>query len=135
MEKPGTSRGDGLDRIRTATQELHQAISDTLTKHANASKAEVESLVEQAKAAADSARSTMRAQHGAATKRQLTQAIDMLEAAEKHAAESLKSSGEAFHASLSKALADARISVQRISEAVAERRSEHTKQAGASKTS
>jgi len=127
VKKPDAAVRDALDHVRTATQELHRAISETLAKRANATKAEVEGVIRKAKDAADSAKSTMRARQETAqgaVKQQLTQAIDKLEAVEKHASESLKSSGDAFHASLAKALADARASVQNVSEAVAARRSE-----------
>jgi len=116
-----------LDNIRTATQELHRAISGAIAKRTNATKAEVEGVIQKAKEAADSAKSTMRARQESAqsaVKQQLTNAIDNLQAAEKHASESLKNSGEAFHTSLAKALAGARASVQNVSEAVAARRAE-----------
>jgi hypothetical protein len=72
----------------------------------------------------------------AAIKQQLTQAIEKLDSAHKHAADSLKSSGEAFLASLSNALADARAAVQNTSEAIAARRSEQAaKQAPAKQAS
>ncbi len=117
---------DALDHARTAAQEFHQAISGVLAKRPDAKKAEIEGAIQKAKTAAESIRSAMRAQFGAAQeqiKQRLTKAVDKLEASEKHAAESLKSSGEAFHTGLGKALADARASLQNISEAVAARRS------------
>ena len=126
MQNPD-AMSNALDHVRTATQELHRAISDTLAKRANATKAEVESVIKKAKDAADTAKSAMNArQEGAQTaiKQQLTQVIEKLDSAHKHAADSLKTSGEAFHASLSKALADARAAVQNTSEAIAARRSE-----------
>ena len=50
-----------------------------------------------------------------------------LEATQKHVAESLKSSGQSFQTSVQKALADARASAQKISEAVAAKRSAASK--------
>lgn len=121
---------DALNGVRTATQELHRAISDTLAKRASATRADVESVLKKAKDAAESAKSAMNSgretAHGA-IKQQLTQIFDKLDSAQKHAADGLKNSGEAFQASLSKALADARAAVQNTSEAIAARRSEQVK--------
>jgi ElaB/YqjD/DUF883 family membrane-anchored ribosome-binding protein len=127
MAKDQVMQNDALDHVRTAAQELHQAISETLAKGTTATKAQVESVIKKAKDAAESAKSVMNARHElaqAAIKQQLAQAIDKLDSAQKHAGDSLKSSGEAFQASLSKALADARVAVQNTSEAIAARRSE-----------
>ena len=63
-----------------------------------------------------------------AAKKHLTEAVTHLEATQKHAAESQKSSGEAFHTSIKKVVADARAAVQKISEAVAAKRSAASKQ-------
>jgi len=135
----GPEKSDGLDRVRHVAQELHKTISDTLAKRASATKADVEGAIQKAKTAAESARSAMQAKHDAAQdtiKKKLTAAVDKLDSAEKHAAESLKKPGEALHMSLSKALADSRESIQKISEAIAARRSEHAaKHAGTRKAS
>lgn len=136
MEKPGAAARDALDHARVATQELHQTISGMLAKRA--AKAEVEGAIKKAKEAAEATRSAMRERQGAAQeaiKQRLTEAVNKLEASEKHVAESLKGSGEAVHANLGKALADARASVQNISEAVAARRSQAAKQASVKKAS
>ena len=137
MEKPQAAARDAVDNVRTATQELHKAISDTLAKRGSATKAQVDAVIKKAKDAAESARSAMNTRQGAA-KQQLTEAVAKLEAVQKHAAESLKSSEEAVRksgpgvgaavlgtAGLIMALAAARDAVQKISEAVAARRSEH----------
>jgi len=127
LEKSEAAVRDALDHARTATQELHQTISRTLAKRASTSKAEVEGAIRKAKEAAESTRSAVGARQGTAqdeVKKQLMAAVGKLDAAEKHAAESFKSSGDAFHTALGKALADARSSVQDISEAVAAHRSE-----------
>ena len=136
-QKPDAVK-DALDHVRTATQELHRAISDTLAKRGSATKTEVEGVIKKAKAAADSAKAAMQVRQEAAhasIKQQLTQAIDQLDSAQKHAADSLKGSGEALQVSLSKALADARAAVQNTTEAIAARRSEQAKQATAKKAS
>jgi len=134
-QKADRAVGDALEHVRTAAQELHQAMSNTLAKRASATKADIENLLKQAKAADEAARSAMRTQQGA-IKQKVTEAIEKLDTAQKHAAESLKSSGETFHASLTRALADVRGSVQKISEAVAAQRSERAaKQTPAKKAS
>ncbi len=126
MQKPDAV-SDALNHVRTATQELHRAISDSLAKRTTATKAEVEGVIKKAKDAAESAKSAMNARQEtaqAAVKQQLAQAIERLDSAHKHVADSIKSSGEALQASLSKALADTRAAVQNTSEAIAARRSE-----------
>ena len=140
MEKPQAAARDAVDNVRTATQELHKAISDTLAKRGSATKAQVDAVIKKAKDAAESARSAMNSRQGAA-KRQLTEAVAKLEAAQKHAAESLKSSEDAVRksgpgigaavlgtAGLIMALAAARDAAQKISEVVAAQRSEHAAQ-------
>lgn len=137
MEKPETAVQDTLEEVRTAVQELHKAISSTLAKRGNATKAEVEGVIKKAKDATESAKSAMSSRHEAA-KQQLAEVVAKLEAAQGHAAESLKSSGEAVRKAgpaigaaalgatgLIMALAVVRDSAQKISEAIAARRSEH----------
>lgn len=129
MAKDQAMQNDALDNVRTAAQELHRAISDALAKRTTATKAQMETVIKKAKDAAESAKSVMNDRHElaqATIKQQLSQAIDKLDSVQKHAADSLKNSGEAFQASLSKALADARVAVQNTSEAIAARRSEQT---------
>jgi len=58
----------------------------------------------------------------AAKRGECTKSIKSLEATQKHAAESLKSSRNAFQTAVRKALADAHASVQSISAAVAAKR-------------
>lgn len=126
MEKPATAVHDTLDHARIAIQELHQTISGMLANRASTRKAEVEGAIQKAKTAAAATKSAMGAQHGAAQeaiKQRLTEAVGKLEASEKHMTESLKGSGGAFDVALSKALADARTSVQNVSEAIAAQRS------------
>ena len=57
------------------------------------------------------------------TKKHLKEAVTDLEAMQKHAAEAMKTSGQAFQVSMRQTLADARASVQKVSEAVAAERS------------
>lgn len=127
MAKPETAVRDAVDHVRAATQELHQAISDTMAKRGSATKAEIESFIQKAKAASDLARSAVHTQ-GEAAKQHLTQTVTKLEATREDATEileAIKKSGQVFRASLAKALADARASVQSASEAVAARRSQN----------
>jgi hypothetical protein len=56
-------------------------------------------------------------------KKHLKEAVTYLEGVQKHAAEGLKSTGQEFQTSARQALADARASVQKVSEAVAATRS------------
>ena len=113
---------NALDHIRTATQELHGAISDAAAKRSGAMKADLETIPQKAKAAADSIKSVMSTQNAAA-KKAAAEAVKYLEATQKSAAESLKSSGQAFQTSVRKTLNDARAAAQKVSEAVAATRS------------
>jgi hypothetical protein len=122
MGKMDTNIKDSLDHVRAATQELHGAISDAVAKRGGATKADLEALAQKAKAAAESAKGTLSTQQDAA-KKHLAEAATHLEATQKQIADSLKSSGQAFQTSVKKALGDARASAQKVSEAVAAKRS------------
>jgi F0F1-type ATP synthase membrane subunit b/b' len=122
MGKMDTNIKDSLDHVRAATQELHSAISDAVAKRGGATKADLEALAQKAKAATESAKGSLGTQHEAA-KKHLADAVTHLETTQKQIAESLKSSGQAFQTSVQKALADARASAQKVSEAVAAKRS------------
>jgi len=122
MEKVEPKVKDALDHVRTAAQELHAAISDAAAKRGGAVKADIEAVSQKAKAVAESAKATIGQQNEAA-KKHLTEAVAALEATQKHAAEALKSSGHAFETAIQQIVADTRTSVQKISEAVAEKRS------------
>jgi hypothetical protein len=122
MGKMDTNIKDALDNVRTAAQGLHGAISDAAAKRGGATKADLEAFAQKAKAVAESAKGSLNAQNDAA-KKHLTDAVTHLEATQKHAVEAAKSSGQALQTSIKKTLADARASVQKISEAVAAKRS------------
>jgi hypothetical protein len=122
MGKMDTNVKESLDHIRAATQELHGAISDAVAKRGGATKADLEALAQKAKGVAESAKGSISTQNDAA-KKYLADAVTHLEATQKHVGESLKSSGQAFQTSIKKALADARASAQKVSEAVAAKRS------------
>jgi uncharacterized protein (DUF885 family) len=127
MGKIETNVKDALDHVRAATQELHGAISDAVAKRGGATKADLEVFAQKAKAVTESAKGSISTQHDAA-KKHLAEAVTHLEATQKQVAESLKSSGQAFQTSVQKALADARASAQKASEAVAAKRSALSKQ-------
>jgi len=122
MGKMDTNVKDSLDHVRAATQELHGAISDAAAKRGGVMKADLEALAQKAKAATESAKGSISTQNDAA-KKHLADAVTHLEATQKHVGDSLKSSGQAFQTSIQKALADARASAQKVSEAVAAKRS------------
>jgi len=127
MGKMETNVKDALDHVRAATQELHGAISDAVAKRGGATKADLEVFAQKAKAVTESAKGSISTQHDAA-KKHLAEAVTHLEATQKQVAESLKSSGQAFQTSVQKALAEARASAQKVSEAVAAKRSALPKQ-------
>jgi uncharacterized protein YqgV (UPF0045/DUF77 family) len=111
-----------LDQVRAAAQQLHAAISDAAAKRGGAIKTDLEGVGQKAKSVTDSVKATIGAQNEA-TKKRLQEAVADLEAVQKHSAEALKNSGQAFQASVRQTLADARASVQKVSEAVAAKRS------------
>lgn len=120
--KTDTKVKDALDHVRAAAQELHGAISDAAAKRGGATKADLEAFAQKAKAVTESVKGSIGKQQEAA-KKGLTEALTHLEATQKDIAEGMKTSGEAFQTSIRHALADAHASVQKVSEAVAARRS------------
>ncbi len=113
---------EALEHLRAGAQELHGAISDAAAKRGGAIKADLESVPQKAKALTESIKGSMGIQNEAA-KKHLKEAVTYLEGVQKHAAEGLKSTGQEFQTSARQALADARASVQKVSEAVAATRS------------
>jgi len=118
---------DALDDVRAAAQELHGAISDAAAKRGGAMKADLEALPQKAKALTESIKGAMGA-HNEATKKALADASKYVDATQKQISESLKSSGQAFQTSVRQAMADARAAAQKVSEAVAAKRSAESKQ-------
>jgi fructose-specific phosphotransferase system component IIB len=118
---------NALDSVRAATQELHGAISDAASKRGEAIKADFKVIPQKAKAVAESIKGSMGVQNEA-TKKHLTEALTYLDATGKHAGESLKTSGKEFQASVRQTLADARAAAQKVSEAVAAKRSAESTQ-------
>jgi hypothetical protein len=117
---------DALSHVRAATQELHGAISDAAAKRGGAVKADLEAASVKAKAVAASLKGSIDGQ-SEIVKKNLKDALTNLEATEKHAAEGLSKSGQAFQASVKQTLTDARAAVQKVSEAVAADRSAASK--------
>ena len=111
-----------LDHVRTAAQDLHRALSDAAAKRGGAVKADLEAVGQKAKAVTESVKATISVQNEA-TKKHLKVALTDFEMLQKHTAEALKNSGQAFQASIRQTLADARASAQSVSEAVAAKRS------------
>jgi ElaB/YqjD/DUF883 family membrane-anchored ribosome-binding protein len=123
--KAGAKARDALDDARTKAQELHGAIINALSSGAEGAKSTVESVVKKAEESADLAKTAMKLGYRAGEiRQQLQQAVDRLEDVRKSASEGQRSSGKEFRDSLTKALAEARASVQHITEAVAAKRSE-----------
>ena len=118
---------DAVDQVRSATQQLHKAISDAAAKKGGAAKADLQAVPQMAKAAADSIKGSMASQNDVAKKR-LAEAITYLEATGKHAADGVKSSGKEFQTSVRQTIADARAAAQKVSEAVAAKRTAESTQ-------
>jgi len=118
---PKTKDPDPLARVRVAAQELHGALSDAAAKRGEAMKSDLQAIPAKAKAVAASLKESLGVQ-GEATKKHLEEAAKYLETTEKHVAHSLKATGHAFDTSVRQAVADARAAAQKISEAVAAKR-------------
>jgi hypothetical protein len=118
---PDTKTKDAVDKARAATQELHRAISDAAAKRGGAIKADLEAVPQKSRAVIESIKSSAAAQNEVAKKR-LAEAITYLEATGKHAADGAKSSGKEFQTAVRQTIADARAAAQKVSEAVAAKR-------------
>src|SRR6266542_2858725 len=112
---------DAVDQVRSATQQLHKAISDAAAKRGGAAKADLEAVPMKAKAAIDSIKGSVATQNATA-KKHLDEAVTFLEATRKHAAEGVKTTGKEFQTAVRQTIADARAAVQQVSEAVAAKR-------------
>jgi hypothetical protein len=124
---PDTQVKDAIDQVRSATQQLHKAISDAAAKRGGAAKADLQAVPQMAKAAIDSIKGSMSTQNEVAKKR-LSEAVTALEAAGQHAADGVKSSGKEFQTAVRQTIADARAAAQKTSEAVAAKRTVATTQ-------
>ncbi len=113
---------DALDHVRVAAQELHAAINDAAAKSGGAAKADLEAFAQKAKSVWVSIKLSVGAQNEP-VKKHLTEAVTHLQATQKHVAEGLKSSGQAVETSIRNAAAEARATVEKVSEAIAAKRS------------
>ena len=112
---------DAIDNLRSAAQDLHKQITDAAARKSGATKADLAALTEKAKSLAKSVKASIDIQQGNVAKH-LTDAITHLEATQANLSDSLKATGAGFDASVKKVLVEARASVQKLSEAVAEKR-------------
>ena len=124
---PDTQVKDAVDKARAAAQELHRAISDAAAKRGGAVKADLAAVPQMAKAAIESIKSSAAAQN-AVTKAQLADAVKYLEATANDAAQAVKSSGKEFQTAVRQSIADARAAAQKVSEAVAAKRTAESTQ-------
>jgi hypothetical protein len=124
---PDTKVKDAVDKARAAAQELHRAISDAAAKQGGAAKADLEAVPPKARAAIESIKSSSAVQNETAKKR-LAEAVTYLEATGKDAAEGVKSSGKEFQSAVRQTITDARAAVQKVSEAVAAKRTAESTQ-------
>lgn len=112
---------DAIDNLRSAAQDLHKQITDAAARKSGTTKADIAALTEKAKSLAKSAKASIDTQQGNVAKH-LTDAVEHLEATQANLSDSLKATGTALDTSVKKVLAEARASVQELSEAVAEKR-------------
>jgi hypothetical protein len=112
---------DAIDKLRSGAQDLHKHISDAAAQRSGATKADLTALAEKAKSLVQSAKASIDTQKGNVAKK-LSDAVSHLEATQANLSDSLKATGTSLDTSFKKGLAEARASVQKLSEAVAEKR-------------
>ena len=117
-----TKAQDPLQRVRAAAQELHAAISDAAVRDGHVLGADLQSVAAKLKDVAVSLKVSI-AEQTEVTRQHLGEAATWLDAAQKHLDESLNSKGEELGVAVQKTLADARAVVQKLSEALAAKRS------------
>ena len=117
-----TTLKQALDEARAAAQDLHGALSDAVAKRGGAIKADLEAIPLQATAIAEQLQHALGAP-GKVDNAAFDRAVVNLEATSAHVAKALKRSGKVAETAARHALADARASVQSLSEAVAVHRS------------
>jgi len=123
----GTEQADvkvnnALDQMRIAAQDLHKALSDAAARHGEVLRADLEALPAQAKALEHTVRHSLDAQD-VLTKDYIEKAAAYLHSTHTRIDEALKASGEAASGLIQSATFDARESLQKISEAIAAKRS------------
>jgi hypothetical protein len=115
---------DALDHARAAAQDLHAALTDAVARRGGAVRADFEALPLKARAIAEQVGHSLEIENIIA-RHALGEALTLLDATHNDIAGALKTSGQATEALIRQAIADARKSVDKISEAVAARRA-HT---------
>lgn len=121
-EKAHVSVKDALDHARDAAQELHGALTDAVTQRGGALKGHIEALSARARALGESVALSLENQ-GAQSKHAVAEAIGYLEATGTHLTEALENTGDTAEGLLQHAIADLRTALQKLSEAIAARRS------------
>ena len=122
MTQTQSKTQEALTRARAAAQELHGALSDAASSARGAVTADLEAVQQKTRALMETLKSSASVQDEKARKH-LKEALANLEAAQKHAMTGAKSVGQVLQDSVRKTLAEARITAQHISEALAEERS------------
>ena len=119
-EAPRPSVKDALDHAQSAAQELYAALSAAAARRGGASQDDLEAIPLKTKAIVDAIKGSLGAQDAAA-KRSLGEAVTYLDGTAKQAAAALKSSGLVAEHLVQRAIADARASVQKINQVVAQK--------------
>lgn len=119
-EAPRASVKDALRHAHEAAQELHGALSAAAARRGGASQDDLEAIPLKTKQIVDAIKGALAAQD-ASTRRSLGEAVTYLDGAAKHAAAAVKSSGLVAEHLVQRAIADARASVQKLSQVFAEK--------------
>jgi exonuclease VII small subunit len=112
-------------KAKAVTESAKRSIStqpDAAKKHLAEAVTHLDGMQKHVAESLKSSAQAISTQHEAA-KKHVAEAVTHLEATQKHIDESLKSSAQALQTSVQKILADARASAQKVSEAVAAKRS------------
>jgi hypothetical protein len=109
---------DALDHARQSAQDLHAALTDAATRRGGVLKADLAALPDQARAIERSVRHSLAAQN-VITKQAINEAVATLHATHLHIAAALASSGQAAQTLIQQSIFDARVAVEKITEAVA----------------
>ncbi|HTP28080.1 MAG TPA: hypothetical protein VMK12_20805 [Anaeromyxobacteraceae bacterium] len=117
-----TKTQQALIQARAAAQQLHGALSDAASSARGAVTADLEAVEQKTRELMETLKYSMSVQDEKARKH-LKEALVNLEAAQKHAMKGAKSVGQVLQDSVRKTLAEARVTAQHISEALAEERS------------
>ena len=117
-----TKTQDPLQRVRAAAQELHAALSDAAVRDGHLLADDLKSVATKLKDVAVALEGAI-SEQTEVTRQHLGEAATWLDATQKHLEESLASKGEGLQAAVRKTLVDARAVVEKLSEALAAKRS------------